>query len=37
MSWDEVEEIIKSGDVSIIPDTGIYLSSSALKVPQALI
>ena len=37
MSWEEVEEIIKSGDVSIIPDTGIYLSSSALKVPQALI
>ena len=37
MSWVEVEEIIKSGAVSIIPDTGIYLSASALKVPQALI
>ena len=37
MSWEEVEQIIKSGDVSVIPDTGIYLSSSALKVPQALI
>ena len=37
MSWEEVEHIIKSGDVSVIPDTGIYLSSSALKVPQALI
>jgi KUP system potassium uptake protein len=37
MSWEEVEQIIKSGAVSIIPDTGIYLSSSALKVPQALI
>ena len=37
MSWEEVEKIIKSGDVSVIPDTGIYLSSSALKVPQALI
>jgi len=37
MSWEEVERIIKSGDISIIPDTGIYLSASALKVPQALI
>jgi KUP system potassium uptake protein len=37
MSWDEVEERINSGDISIIPDTGIYLSSSALKVPQALV
>jgi KUP system potassium uptake protein len=37
MSWDEVERTIASGSISIIPDTGIYLSSSALKVPQALI
>ena len=37
MSWEEVEQIIKSGQISIIPDTGIYLSASALKVPQALI
>lgn len=37
MSWEEVEQIIKSGEVSVIPDTGIYLSSTALKVPQALI
>jgi KUP system potassium uptake protein len=37
MTWDEVEASIASGDVSIIPDTGIYLSASALKVPQALI
>lgn len=37
MTWEEVEKIIKSGDISIIPDTGIYLSASALKVPQALI
>jgi KUP system potassium uptake protein len=37
MTWEEVEEIIKSGEISIIPDTGIYLSASALKVPQALI
>ena len=37
MSWEEVEQIVHSGDVSVIPDTGIYLSSSALKVPQALI
>jgi K+ transporter len=37
MSWEEVEQVIKSGQISIIPDTGIYLSASALKVPQALI
>jgi KUP system potassium uptake protein len=37
MSWDQVEEILASGSISIIPDTGIYLSASALKVPQALI
>lgn len=37
MTWDEVEAQINSGSVSIIPDTGIYLSASALKVPQALI
>ncbi len=37
MSWEEVEEKIVSGSISIIPDTGIYLSASALKVPQALI
>lgn len=37
MTWAEVEESIKSGEVSIIPDTGIYLSASAMKVPQALV
>ena len=37
MSWEEVEQTIATGNISIIPDTGIYLSSSALKVPQALI
>ncbi len=37
ISWDEVEARIQSGSISIIPDTGIYLSSSALKVPQALV
>jgi KUP system potassium uptake protein len=37
MSWEEVEQSISSGAVSIIPDTGIYLSASATKVPQALI
>lgn len=37
MSWDDVEETIASGSISIIPDTGIYLSASALQVPQALI
>ncbi len=37
MTWDEVEAIIAEGKISIIPGTGIYLSASALKVPQALI
>jgi KUP system potassium uptake protein len=37
MAWDDVEKKITSGSISIIPDTGIYLSASALKVPQALI
>lgn len=37
MSWKEVEMKINSGTISIIPDTGIYLSASALKVPQALV
>jgi KUP system potassium uptake protein len=37
MSWEDVEAEIQSGSVSIIPDTGIYLSASAMKVPQALI
>jgi KUP system potassium uptake protein len=37
MTWEDVEESIHSSSVSIIPGTGIYLSASALKVPQALI
>ena len=36
ISWDDVEKAISKNEVAIIPDTGIYLSSSALKVPQAL-
>ena len=36
ISWDDVENTIASGSVSVIPDTGIYLSTSATKVPQAL-
>jgi KUP system potassium uptake protein len=36
ITWDDVEKAISSREVAIIPDTGIYLSSSALKVPQAL-
>lgn len=36
ISWQDVESAIESKSVSVIPDTGIYLSSSALKVPQAL-
>lgn len=37
MTWEDVEERIQSSSVSIIPGTGIYLSASAMKVPQALI
>jgi KUP system potassium uptake protein len=37
MTWEEVDQTIKAGEISIIPDTGIYLSASAMKVPQALI
>jgi KUP system potassium uptake protein len=37
LSWDEVEAKIGDGSVSILPDTGIYLSASGQKVPQALI
>jgi KUP system potassium uptake protein len=36
ITWDEVDAAINSGSVFIIPDTGVYLSTSALKVPQAL-
>jgi KUP system potassium uptake protein len=36
ISWDDVERVISTNEVAIIPDTGIYLSASALKVPQAL-
>ena len=37
MTWEDIERTIATGSISIIPDTGIYLSASALKVPQALI
>jgi KUP system potassium uptake protein len=36
ITWDDVERAVTSQEVAIIPDTGIYLSASALKVPQAL-
>lgn len=36
ISWQDVENEIASGKIAIIPDTGIYLSTSATKVPQAL-
>ena len=36
ITWDDVEDAITSRNVAIIPDTGIYLSATALKVPQAL-
>jgi KUP system potassium uptake protein len=37
ISWGEIENLISKGDVSMLPDTGIYLSTSAMKVPQALV
>lgn len=36
ISWKDVENKIMSGNIAIIPDTGIYLSTSAMNVPQAL-
>lgn len=36
ISWKDVEDKIASGTIAIIPDTGIYLSTSAMNVPQAL-
>jgi KUP system potassium uptake protein len=36
ISWEDVEKAIDVREVAVIPDTGIYLSSTALKVPQAL-
>jgi KUP system potassium uptake protein len=36
ISWQDVEDSISSGIVAVIPDTGIYLSTTANKVPQAL-
>lgn len=36
ISWEDVEKAIDAREVAVIPDTGIYLSSTALKVPQAL-
>ena len=37
VTWEEVEQLVANGKVAVIPETGIYLSSTALKVPQALI
>lgn len=37
ITWDEVESYISNGIAQVLPDTGVYLSTSALKVPQALI
>lgn len=36
ISWDDVDKLIASGSISVIPETGIYLSAVANKVPQAL-
>ncbi|MBC7463508.1 MAG: KUP/HAK/KT family potassium transporter [Actinobacteria bacterium] len=35
--WQDVEDIIKKGEAELIPTTGIYLSSAANKVPQAVL
>ncbi len=36
LGWEEVEALIESNSISVIPDTGVYLSSTAHQVPQAL-
>lgn len=36
IDWEDVNEAIESRSVSVIPNTGVYLSTNALKVPQAL-
>ena len=36
ITWDDVDAAIEGKSVSVIPDTGVYLSTNALKVPQAL-
>ena len=36
ITWEDVDKAIESKSVSVIPDTGVYLSTNALKVPQAL-
>ena len=36
ITWEDVDAAIESKSVSVIPDTGVYLSTNALKVPQAL-
>lgn len=35
-SWEELEDAVKGNSISIIPSTGIYLSSTPNQVPQAL-
>lgn len=36
IDWTYVEDAIASKNISVIPGTGIYLSSTAMNVPQAL-
>lgn len=36
ITWEDVDSAIEAKSVSVIPDTGVYLSTNALKVPQAL-
>lgn len=36
ITWEDVDAAIEAKSVSVIPDTGVYLSTNALKVPQAL-
>ncbi len=36
ITWADVESNIATGTIAIIPGTGIYLSTTVTKVPQAL-
>ncbi len=36
LTWEDIERLISKKKIAIIEETGVYLSTSALKVPQAL-
>ena len=35
--WSEIESLISNGEIEVIPNLGIYLSSTSSKVPQAVV